>query len=234
MRETGGVNYFWLFLKRYFKEKDIQRHQSFNINFGGECKSKSPDFLISNTRKWVFEFKELCESDCEHSSRSELINWYKNPIPRTRFLPNKASLWISNSIKKGLKQLKAAEILRCPGILVIYTPIIPIQHRLNSGKGSVFTTSMYESHLKFHKSQTAMNKYPFVSAVAHFSYDDSSPNCIGYRIRFYHNVFAINKLLVEPFDNQCCQHYQIDSGKLEWKQLLSHQEKMIYFDYKSY
>lgn len=231
MRETGGVNYFWLFLKRYFKEKEIQRHQSFNINIGSECASVSPDFLISHTQKWVFEFKELCKSDHKHSRRSELINWYNNPIPRTRFLPNKASLWIFNSIKKGLKQLKAAEILSCPGILVIYTPILAIQHRLNFGKGSIFIASMYESHQKFNERQTAMNKYPFVSAVAHFSYDDSSPNRTGYRIRFYHNVFAINKLLIEPFADQCCQHYQIDSGNSEWKKLLSHQERMIYFDH---
>lgn len=214
-KETGAVNDFWNFLRKYFKENEIKRHPDLANKAALE---KKPDFLIKINKKpkILFEFKELKESQKSDTHRDRLIK--RDQKYDTRAIPNTVAIYITRAIKKAKPQLKLAECWKCPGVLVLYSKFY-ILRRYGLNRHDRFTTAMYIQSGNFHK-----NKIPdHISALAYFSVDYDDPSMIKYRIRFYHNIFTKYKLDLKPFVDKKCQHYFIGDD-LFWHPQLSHNE----------
>ena len=219
MAESGAVNFFWDFLRRYFKNCEIKRHPPFEILVHGNKKTVSPDFLVDSNSKTIFEFKELKDSQVENSHRDRLINRYARY--GTEPVPYIVHRFIESAMSKCNLQLIPADKIGCPGVLVIYSAIHALRLHLN--RHNRFTSCMYIQPDKFHQKRTPMNRYTHISALAYFSVDNSDPNTTLYRIRFYHNVFAKNQMPIKPFIDNKCQHYTI-SEDLSWHRVLDHEE----------
>ncbi|HEX7320160.1 MAG TPA: hypothetical protein VF399_07385 [bacterium] len=209
MVESSVVKHFWSFLNRYFKETEIIHHHPFTIIVNNDKRTVKPDFYINGNQRLLFEFKELKESDDPNSHLGRRLDFINKSTeePTSQFVRS-ISPYIKNKIFEAADQLKPAEELKCPAVLVVHSGVPGICCEFNDG---TFMEAMYHPARKDESARTPAEIFPYISAVANFRCDTNNV----YHIKFYHNYYATCKLPSDALDGSECEHYDDFEGWIE-------------------